>query len=82
MAEYLSPGVFVEEVPSGLKAVEGVSTSTAALVGRARRGPVPGYKWPGSGTPELPFTPTGGFVLAAGMAVSAVLALTVSVVAF
>jgi len=64
MPEYLSPGVFIEEVPSGLKAIEGVSTSTAAFVGRARRGAVPGYIWPGSGTPNLPFTPSGGFVLA------------------
>jgi phage tail sheath protein FI len=63
MPEYLSPGVFIEEVPSGLKAIEGVSTSTAAFVGRARRGPVPAYAWPGSGTPGLPFSPTGGFVL-------------------
>lgn len=63
MPEYLSPGVFIEEVPSSLKAIEGVSTSTAAFVGRARRGTVPGYRWPDSGTPNLPFTPTGGFVL-------------------
>jgi phage tail sheath protein FI len=63
MPEYLSPGVFIEEVPSSLKAIEGVSTSTAAFVGRARRGTVPGYGWPDSGTPNLPFTPTDGFVL-------------------
>jgi len=63
MPEYLSPGVYIEEVPSSLKAIEGVSTSTAAFVGRADRGTVPGYVWPGSGTPALPFTPTGGFVL-------------------
>jgi phage tail sheath protein FI len=63
MAEYLSPDVYIEEVPSRLKAIEGTSTSTAAFVGRARRGTVPGYVWPGSGTPNLPFTPTGGFVL-------------------
>ena len=62
MPEYLSPGVFIEEVPSGLKAIEGISTSTAAFVGRARRGTVPGYLW-ASSTPALPFTPTGGFVL-------------------
>jgi len=61
MAEYLSPGVYIEELPSSLKAIEGVSTSTAAFVGRADRGTVPGYEWP-SGT-SLPFTPTGGFVL-------------------
>jgi phage tail sheath protein FI len=63
MPEYLSPGVYIEEVPSSLKAIEGVSTSTAAFVGRADRGTVPGYVWQGSGTPSLPFTPSGGFVL-------------------
>ena len=63
MPEYLSPGVFIEEVSSGLRAIEGVSTSTAAFVGRANRGTVPGYDW-GLGTPPgLPFTPTNGFVL-------------------
>jgi phage tail sheath protein FI len=63
MPEYLSPGVFIEEVPSGLKAIEGVSTSTAAFVGRARRGTVPGYDWKNPSSPNLPFTPTRGFVL-------------------
>lgn len=63
MPEYLSPGVFIEEVPSRLKAIEGVSTSTAAFVGPASRGTVPGYVWPGSLTPNLPFAPSGGFVL-------------------
>jgi phage tail sheath protein FI len=63
MPEYLSPGVFIEEVPSGLKAIEGVSTSTAALVGPAERGPVPGYAWPGSPQIGLPFQPTHGFVM-------------------
>jgi uncharacterized protein len=33
MATYLSPGVFVEEVPSAIKAIAGVSTSTAAFIG-------------------------------------------------
>ncbi|HEX3864909.1 MAG TPA: phage tail sheath subtilisin-like domain-containing protein [Stellaceae bacterium] len=65
MPEYLSPGVYIEELPSGLKAIEGVSTSTAAFVGPASRGTVPGYVWPGSGTPNLPFTPAGGFVMVA-----------------
>ncbi len=40
MAEYLSPGVFVEEVSSGNKPIEGVGTSTGAFVGRALKGPV------------------------------------------
>lgn len=40
MPEYLSPGVYVEEVSSGIKPIEGVGTSTGAFVGRAVKGPV------------------------------------------
>lgn len=40
MPEYLSPSVFIEEVPSGVKPIEGVGTSTAAFVGHAERGPI------------------------------------------
>jgi hypothetical protein len=32
---YLSPGVYVEEVPSASKPIEGVGTSVAAFVGLA-----------------------------------------------
>lgn len=39
MAEYLAPGVYVEETPSN-KPIEGVSTSTAGFVGVTERGPV------------------------------------------
>ena len=39
MPEYLSPGVYVEEVPSGPRPIEGVSTSTAGIVGFTERGP-------------------------------------------
>lgn len=42
MAEYLSPGVYVEEFESGPKPMEGVSTSTVGFVGVAERGPVIG----------------------------------------
>lgn len=42
MAEYLSPGVYVEEFESGTKPMEGVGTSTAGFVGLAERGPVVG----------------------------------------
>lgn len=42
MAEYLSPGVYVEEFESGGKPMEGVGTSTAGFVGLAARGPVGG----------------------------------------
>jgi len=39
MPEYLSPGVFIEEL-AGPKPIEGVGTSTGAFVGIAERGPV------------------------------------------
>lgn len=39
MASYLHPGVYIEEIPSGAKPIEGVSTSVAAFVGVAHRGP-------------------------------------------
>ena len=42
MAEYLSPGVYVEEYDSGASPMQGVSTSTAGFVGLAERGPVTG----------------------------------------
>ncbi len=42
MAEYLSPGVYVEEFDSGGKSMEGVGTSTAGFVGAAQRGQVGG----------------------------------------
>src|SRR5207247_4079580 len=50
MGEYLSPGVFIEEIPARLKAIEGVSTSTAGFVGGADRGPMAGF---------VPFQPVG-----------------------
>ena len=40
MPTYLSPGVYVEEVSSGSKPIEGVGTAVAAFVGFAERGPV------------------------------------------
>jgi len=40
MATYLHPGVYLEEIPSGVKPIEGVSTSVAAFVGYAVRGPL------------------------------------------
>lgn len=46
MPEYLSPGVYVEEIDAGPKPIEGVSTSTAGAVGVTLRGP-------SSGKPEL-----------------------------
>src|SRR5215472_15660116 len=40
MPEYLSPGVYVEEIDTGNKPIEGVSTSTAGFLGVTERGPV------------------------------------------
>ena len=40
MPSYLHPGVYIEEIPSGSKPIEGVSTSTSAFVGATFRGPV------------------------------------------
>ncbi|MEI7555267.1 phage tail sheath subtilisin-like domain-containing protein [Candidatus Chlorohelix sp.] len=39
MPQYLSPGVYVEEVDRGSKPIEGVGTSIAAFVGFAEKGP-------------------------------------------
>lgn len=39
MPSYLSPGVYVEEVESGSRPIEGVGTSIAAFVGFAQKGP-------------------------------------------
>ena len=38
--QYLSPGVYVEEVDRGSKPIEGVGTSLAGFVGFAAKGPV------------------------------------------
>jgi phage tail sheath protein FI len=40
MAEYLAPGVFVEEVSFRSKSIEGVSTTTTGFIGATRYGPV------------------------------------------
>jgi uncharacterized protein len=40
MPEYLAPAVYVEEVDTGSKPIEGVSTSTAGFVGVTERGPL------------------------------------------
>jgi phage tail sheath protein FI len=39
MPNYLSPGVYVEEVEAGSRPIEGVGTAVAAFVGLAERGP-------------------------------------------
>lgn len=38
MPEYLHPGVYVEEVSSGVRPIEGVSTSTAGFIGVTAKG--------------------------------------------
>src|SRR4051794_28357924 len=42
MPELLHPGVYAFEVASGSRPIQGVSTSTAALIGVADKGPIPG----------------------------------------
>jgi uncharacterized protein len=39
MPNYLSPGVYIEEVEAGSRPIEGVGTAVAAFVGLAERGP-------------------------------------------
>src|SRR5437762_9310113 len=39
MPEYLSPGVYIQEVDSGPRPIEGVGTAMAAFVGFAQAGP-------------------------------------------
>jgi phage tail sheath protein FI len=43
MPEYLSPGVYIEELTTGPRPIEGVSTSTTAMLGATERGPE--YPW-------------------------------------
>src|SRR4051812_36442253 len=40
MPEYLHPGVYIEEIERGPRPIEGVPTSTAAILGEAERGSV------------------------------------------
>ncbi len=40
MAEYLSPDIFIEEIESNKQSIERTSTSVAAFIGKAERGPV------------------------------------------
>jgi phage tail sheath protein FI len=39
MPEYLTPGVYIEEIEIGAKPIEGVSTSTVGILGETERGP-------------------------------------------
>ena len=40
MTQFHHPGVYIEEIPSGVRTIKGVATSITAFVGRAQRGPV------------------------------------------
>jgi len=40
MPEYLHPGVYIEEIERGPRPIEGVPTSTAAMLGEAERGSI------------------------------------------
>ncbi|WP_038967635.1 phage tail sheath family protein [Bradyrhizobium diazoefficiens] len=40
MPEYLTPGVYIEEIERGPRPIEGVPTSTAAFLGETERGPI------------------------------------------
>ena len=48
MPTYQHPGVYVEEIPSGLRPIEGVATAIGAFLGYAVQGPI--------GQPELIFS--------------------------
>ncbi len=53
MPEYLSPGVYVEEVSFRAKSIEGVPTSTTGIVGMTRFGPVHYTNGPTTTEPRL-----------------------------
>src|SRR5690349_950423 len=64
MPEYLSPGVYVEEISTGPVPIEGVSTSTAAMLGATERGPeypklitswLQFQRWYGSYIPDISY---------------------------
>ncbi len=38
--QFASPGVYIQEIPSGVRTIAGVATSVAAFVGAAVRGPI------------------------------------------
>jgi uncharacterized protein len=68
MPTYLSPGVYVEEVDSGSRPIEGVGTAVAAFVGLAEAGP---FNEPTLVSNWTQFTNTfGGFVAGAYLAQS------------
>ena len=69
MPTYLSPGVYVEEVPAGSRPIEGVGTAVAAFVGFAERGP---FNQPEYVTNWSQFTQTFGGIVRDGFLAPAV----------
>lgn len=68
MPTYLSPGVYVEEIDSGSRPIEGVGTAVAAFIGLAEKGP---FNQPTLISNWTQFTTTfGGFVEGACLAES------------
>ncbi len=65
MPEYLAPGVYVEEISTGPRPIQGVSTSVAGFVGLAERGPddraefvsswLAYQRWFGRWTPDISY---------------------------
>ena len=53
MPQYLSPGVYVEEVDSGSRPIEGVGTAVAAFIGLAAEGPTNEPVWSPTGPSSL-----------------------------
>ncbi|WP_327397377.1 phage tail sheath family protein [Streptomyces phaeochromogenes] len=54
MPEYLTPGVYVEETSFRSKSIEGVPTSTFAMAGLTRYGPLPYVLPDGASVPVMP----------------------------
>ncbi|WP_285031742.1 phage tail sheath subtilisin-like domain-containing protein [Mycolicibacterium sp. lyk4-40-TYG-92] len=68
MPTYLSPGVYVEEIDSGSRPIEGVGTAVAAFIGLAEKGP---FNQPTLISNWTQFTATfGGFIEGACLAES------------
>ena len=66
MPQYLSPGVYVEEIDSGARPIEGVGTAVAAFIGLAEKGP---FNQPILCSNWTQFTKTfGGFIEGASLA--------------
>lgn len=58
MPELLHPGVYVQEVPSAVRPIQAVSTSTAAFIGITDKGPLPGRANPPTGRMAQPILVT------------------------